>query len=138
MHWSECQEVRVNSVRRDWCIHECIINTKMILWCTCSKKQKSKMWCSSTSYLICTLFLRYILLKWKCTSVLSLLWSISLPFISMHNMSTEMLYVLRMHYNTTSHIHKGAPSRVVVAVHCVPCSSLVSNCTLFSKGTHLW
>lgn len=28
-------------------------------------------------------------------------------------------------------------STEVDVVHCTPCSSLVSNCTLFSKGTHL-
>ena len=97
----------LNFVRKYLCIHEEIICIKMLFWCTSSKNQRSKMWSTDISYLVCSLIWNIHTSRGNVLSctVLSPLCSISLPFISMHNMSAEMLYVQWMHHNLTAHIH---------------------------------
>lgn len=111
----------LNSVRKYWWIHEQIIDMKMLLWCTCSKKQRSKMLSTNISDLIC-------ILTWNiCSSDGNVLQCCPFSALFLYLLfQAEMLHAQSsgqwMHRNSTAHIHKVA----LHSIHSGGCSLLLT------------
>lgn len=107
----------LNSVRKYWWIHEQITYTKMLLWCTCSKQQRSKM-PTNVSVLICVLI-------WNiCSSDGNILQccpfsAVFLSFLFQAEMLRAQSSGQWMHHNSTAPIHKDGCSPLPTVYHIV-------------------